>query len=130
MKKKILVAEDDADDQKFLYDFLQFRNDIDLLPIAENGVALVAQLEQLAPVELPDLIILDQNMPKRNGIQTLKLLKEDQRFHHLPVIIYSTYTDEELIKNAAAMGACHVVAKPASREGYDRMMNEVFKICI
>src|SRR5687767_8054066 len=96
-KKKILVAEDDADDQQFFYDFLEIRNDIVLLPIAENGVALMTQMEELEAEQLPHMIILDHNMPKRNGLQTLKLLKEDQRFRHIPVIIYSTYIDEALI---------------------------------
>ena len=131
MKRKILVAEDDADDQQFFYEFLKFRKDIDLLPIAENGVELVQVLEKInEPAALPDIIILDQNMPKRNGLQTLKLLKTDKRYAHIPVIIYSTYTDDSLKKNGTEMGACLVVPKPFTREGYDTMINELIRRCI
>ena len=80
LKRKILLAEDDEDDQDFFIDFLQSRKDIILMPIVENGIALVELLEQInSDEELPDYIILDQNMPKRNGLQTLQILKNASR---------------------------------------------------
>ncbi|MBD0332896.1 MAG: response regulator, partial [Chitinophagaceae bacterium] len=107
LKRRILLAEDDEDDQHFFNGFLQSRNDIILMSIVENGVLLIDLLESITDSEeLPDLIILDQNMPKKNGLQTLQFLKEDKRYSHIPVIIYSTYTDENLIKNGSELGAC------------------------
>ena len=130
-KRKILIAEDDADDQQFLHDFLKARADIILLPIATNGVELLHCLEQIQePAAFPDVIILDQNMPKKNGLQTLQHLKDDRRYAHIPVIIYSTYTDDQLIKNGEKYGACLVVPKPVSKEGYDLMITTVFDNCI
>jgi CheY-like chemotaxis protein len=130
LKKRILVAEDDEDDQHFLREFLQNRDDILLMPIADNGVVLMEQLEQSTDTEMPHCIIIDQNMPKRNGLQTLQLLKQTKRYAHIPVIIYSTYTDDSLIKKGAAMGACLVVAKPITKDGYDKMMNGIFAACM
>ena len=99
LKRKILLAEDDEDYKYFFMDFLQSRSDIILMPIVENGIALVELLEKLnTDDELPDFIILDQNMPKRNGLQTLQILKKQSRYAHIPVMIYSTYTDDQLIK--------------------------------
>jgi CheY-like chemotaxis protein len=131
LKKKILVAEDDEDDQHFLRVFLRDRQDIILLPIAENGIVLMKQLESMGNTEeMPDIIIIDQNMPKQNGLQTLQLLKHSSRYVHIPVIIYSTYTDETLVKNGSELGACQVVSKPVTKEGYDQMMDQIFEACI
>lgn len=130
LKRKVLLAEDDADDQRFFSEFLEDRDDIILLPIADNGEILFEILQHIDGTNLPDLIILDQNMPKRNGLQTLRLLKADSRYAHIPVSIYSTYTDEELIKKGFESGAFQVVSKPISKEGYHQMMNSLFKACV
>ena len=64
--RKLLLAEDDKDDQHLFNDYLQDRDDIVLMPIVENGVALFDLLDKIADHDgLPDLIILDQNMPKK-----------------------------------------------------------------
>src|SRR6476659_65838 len=98
--KKILLAEDDEDDRQFFYDFLQHRSDLVLLPAVENGVAVFDYLKKASNTNLPDVIILDQNMPKQNGLQTLALLKQTPAFAHIPVMIYSTYADELLVQKS------------------------------
>jgi CheY-like chemotaxis protein len=127
-KKRILLAEDDEDDQNFFSDCMKNRSDINLLAIADNGDEVVELL--IGIDELPDLIILDQNMPKRNGLETLKLLKNDSRYSHIPVIIYSTYTDQKLIEDGSEMGACMVVSKPITREEYAEMINTLIEVCM
>src|SRR6478672_5398443 len=95
---KILLAEDDMDDQRLFYEFLRDRSDIILMPFTENGEELILSLKEIKDTgQLPDLIILDQNMPKKNGIQTLQLLQNDNLYKGIPVVIYSTYADEFLI---------------------------------
>ena len=122
--KKILLAEDDVDDQKLFYDFLRHRQDIILMPVAENGVHLFDSLEKITSSDdLPDLIILDQNMPKKSGLQTLQLLKNTNRYAHIPVMVYSTYTDRQLIETSSEMGAFLVASKPVTKDGYDEMIN-------
>ena len=97
------------------------------MPIVENGIALVELLEKLnTDDELPDFIILDQNMPKRNGLQTLQILKKQSRYAHIPVMIYSTYTDDQLIKKGTELGASMVMTKPLTKEGYDELVNAFF----
>ena len=131
-KRTILVAEDDEDDQAFFTDFLKHRNDVLLLPIAEDGESLIHQLEQLYTTQnfLPDFIILDQNMPKRSGLQTLEYLKSHPQYTQIPVMLYSTYTNKELIQKGAALGACKVVPKPVSTEGYHQMIESLFAECL
>jgi CheY-like chemotaxis protein len=123
-RKKVLLAEDDLDDQNFFYDFLQHRVDIFIMDPVENGVELFCFLENSKENGgLPDLIILDQNMPKKNGLQTLQLLKATELYRHIPVMIYSTYTDEQLKRNSFQLGASAVVTKPTSKEEYNKMMD-------
>jgi len=127
--KKVLLAEDDLDDQKLFQEFLHHRTDVVLLPIAENGVTLLNMLEEIKPdVNLPDLIVLDQNMPKKSGVQTLQALKESSRYAHIPVVVYSTYSDQQLINTCQQMGAAVVTSKPLSQKGYNEMMDSFLNI--
>ncbi|MFL5808658.1 MAG: response regulator [Flavisolibacter sp.] len=129
LPKKVLLAEDDVDDQKLFYEFLRHRPDIILLPAAENGEDLLHSLKMIADDgHLPDLIILDQNMPKRNGVQTLQILKVDDRYRNIPVVIYSTYADKQLIEHASKNGAHKVAFKPITREEYHQMMDDLLKL--
>jgi len=126
--KKVLLAEDDMDDQKLFHDFLHHRSDIVLLCAVENGEELLNTLKTVDSEGLPDLIILDQNMPKRNGIQTLQVLKKEERFAEISVVIYSTHTDQQLVNEAIRNGASKVVSKPISKEGYGKMMDDLLKL--
>ena len=123
--KKILLAEDDMDDQKIFQEFLAHRTDIDLLPPAENGDEVFRLIEG---GHVPDIIILDQNMPKRNGLQTLQLLKETSAYTHIPVIIYSTYADGNLVQKSTDLGAAGVWSKPITQEGYNEMIDALLKM--
>lgn len=126
---KILLAEDDMDDQKIFLDFLTHHPDLIVMPIVENGEELLQCLNTIEDEALlPDLIILDQNMPKRNGLQTLEVLKKAERFSHIPVMVYSTYTDQQLISKASGMGAYKVVAKPFTKDGYLKMMEDFLQV--
>ncbi|MCU7549897.1 response regulator [Chitinophagaceae bacterium LB-8] len=130
LKTRILLAEDDLDDQEFFSDFMQDRDDVILMPIVENGESVIQLLDSIVNTdELPHIIVLDQNMPKMNGLQTLQHLKNSERYARIPVCIYSTYTDETLIKNGSALGACVVLSKPFSKEGYDQMIDTLCKAC-
>lgn len=122
--KRILLAEDDADDAQFFAAFITGRADVELLPVVENGEALLNYLESLdGDASLPDAIVLDQNMPKRNGLQTLRLLKQTDRYNHIPVMVYSTYADENLMNSSAAAGAAFVVPKPVDGDGYHKLID-------
>lgn len=123
--KKILLAEDDEDDRLLFYDFIKERDDMVLQHSTENGMEIIDYLEKIAdPSSFPDLIVLDQNMPKMNGYQTLYSLKSNSRYASIPVAIYTTYSDKKLIEDSYAAGALVVLEKPISPSGYHQMMNE------
>ena len=123
--KRILLVDDDPDDRELFVIFYAKRKDITLLPSVVNGVELVNYLQKLSSDhELPDLIVLDQNMPVMNGKQTLGFLKTSLRFSKIPAVIYSTYTDNNLINECTRLGAHMVAVKPIDNEGYQKMMDD------
>lgn len=121
--KKLLLAEDDEDDKQLFHDFLHHRSDLLLMPAAENGVALLETLDNIRDAkDLPDFIILDQNMPRKNGLQTLELLKSNKRYTHIPVMVYSSYADQHLVKTCTEKGASAVCSKPITYKEYNDMI--------
>ncbi|WP_276482664.1 response regulator [Paraflavitalea pollutisoli] len=124
--KTILLAEDDADDREMFADFLASRADVALASLAEDGVDLLHTLNKISHAgTLPDFVILDQNMPRQNGLQTLKELKELPAYQHIPVFIYSTYADKTLEAQCIQAGALGVFTKPYSFDGYDVMIDDM-----
>jgi CheY-like chemotaxis protein len=129
MRKKILLVEDDADDRLLFETFFADRTDISLLRPAINGLELMEYLMNVSnDSDLPDLIVLDQNMPKMNGKQTLSFLKSSPRYSKIPVVIYSTYTDNTLVVDCRKLGADLVVVKPIDDNGYQKMMDDFLRI--
>jgi CheY-like chemotaxis protein len=126
--KKILLAEDDPDDIGFFFQYLGNRADLHLLPPVENGEEVVDYLQKAHNGTFPDLIILDQNMPKCNGLQTLAIIKNNTQFENIPVFVYSTYTDAYLVKQSLQLGARSVLEKPVSVEGYHKMIDNILEL--
>jgi CheY-like chemotaxis protein len=126
MPLKILLAEDDLDDQNFFNDCIGQRDDLSLIAVVENGEQVLSFLKTAkGNKELPDLILLDQNMPRQNGQQTLKLLKANAAYGHIPVFIYSTHIDERIKDESVFYGATMVMQKPSSRKGYHEMLERM-----
>ena len=122
----ILLAEDDKDDQDFFFNFLRDRTDIKLLPAVENGEEVLAYLDR-EDSDLPTAIILDQNMPKMNGLQTLYSLRGNDRYADLLLVVYSTYADDNLINQSIAAGASMVLSKPTTAAGYHELIDRILE---
>ena len=128
-KRKILLAEDDIDDTFFFFDFLRHRPDLDLLPSVTNGVEVIDYLNSVRSAnDLPDVIILDQNMPKLSGKETLAFIKSNERYATVAVAIYSTYMGPQLTEECLKLGAALVEDKPVSGEGYNKLMDAILKV--
>lgn len=127
-KIRILLAEDDADDRDLFSLMFKPREDIHILPIQQDGEELIQYLDQLiARNELPDLIVLDFNMPRMNGKQVLQQLKSCEKSTAIPVIIYSTYADDAFAEECMRLGAALVQLKPYSLQEYDLMINKFLR---
>src|ERR1700761_5358345 len=126
--RKILLVDDDADDRQIFQEIL---NDIDPeagVVIAENGLEMVALLDKMADDDLPDMIILDQNMPKMTGKESLVFLKESPRYGHISTIVYSTYQVRDFYEECLDLGAQDVVAKPDTMQSYREMVEQFLMV--
>lgn len=84
------------------------------LRFADNGELAIEFLDKLNPEHLPSLIVMDLNMPRMNGRETLSFLKQHPVYNAIPVIIYSTsINDIERIK-CKEIGAAAYIIKPTT----------------
>lgn len=92
-KSLVLYADDDTDDIELVSEaFRDYSQNVDLLTF-EDGVALMEYISRYDPLQPdPCLFILDINMPRMNGKETLKQLKQMERFAQTPVVLFSTST--------------------------------------
>ena len=112
---KILLVDDDPEDRAIISDAMEMIHAGDVLCFAEYGVQALEILDQqYSDNQLPCLVVLDLNMPKMNGTQTLSVLKNSERFKDITVIIYSTSINPFEREKCLQLGAESYVAKPVS----------------
>ena len=123
----LLVDDNDDDDILIAQEALADARLIKIVGVARNGAEAMAYLRRehsFKDVQEPDMMLLDINMPKKNGIEVLQEIKADSALKHLPVIIYTTSQRDEDILRAYLAGACSYIPKPADfRELKDVMKN-------
>jgi CheY-like chemotaxis protein len=108
---KVIVAEDDPDDQFLIQEALKETGLRAQVTCVEDGEAL---LERLRHGDRPDLILLDLNMPRMDGRQTLRVLKQEPEFQNIPVFVFTTSTFREDIDYSYGNGAASFITKPSS----------------
>jgi CheY-like chemotaxis protein len=112
---KILVADDDADDRAILQDAMVELEAGQVLRFAQNGEDALRILgKEFNAGYKPALIILDLNMPKLNGTETLRHIKNDDRYKTVPVIIYSTSLNPMEKEKCMMLGAHSYITKPVT----------------
>ncbi len=108
---RLLLADDDIDDCVF------FKDALDGLPVSatlitvNDGVKLMTLLTSLAD-KLPDMLFMDLNMPRKTGYECLLEIKMNSHLKHLPVIIFSTSFNSEVIDLLYEKGAHYYIRKP------------------
>lgn len=116
----ILIAEDDADDRFLLQAAFEENGFKDKLHFVENGVEVLEYLNTHRNGSdgngLPRFILLDLNMPKKDGREVLKELKQDAELKKIPVVIFSTTNNEQEMRRCYELGANSYITKPNSFE--------------
>ena len=116
----ILIAEDDPDDRLLIKEALEEVKLSNPLHFVEDGIELLDYLKrqndfhELAGTTLPGLILLDLNMPRKNGIEALKEIKEDPELRKVPVVVFTTSKAEEDINKAYRLGVNSFITKPVN----------------
>ncbi len=120
-KVSILIAEDDSDDRFLLQTAFKEKGYTDKLDFVENGVELLDYLYDIhdkkgSNVSFPYLILLDLNMPKKDGREALKELKQHPVLKKIPIIVFTTTKSEAEVNRCYELGANTYIVKPVSFE--------------
>lgn len=127
--KLVLMADDDAEDCMFAELALN-----QALPQAAfcsvgDGVELMACLEERAGKgNLPDLILLDLNMPRLDGRKALVGIKSNPAFKHIPIIVLTTSAEQKDIELTLSTGAEKFFTKPALMDEWTEIMHSLAQV--
>ncbi|RIV26777.1 response regulator [Fibrisoma montanum] len=113
----ILIADDDVDDRMFIERALRQNGYTQEIQFVEDGEELMEYLHHTGRYnELnapwPNLLILDLNMPRKNGFQALEEIKEDPKLRRLPVVVMTTSSADEDVVKTYNLGVNSFVTKP------------------
>lgn len=126
----ILMVDDDAEDRLLLKDVFDDLGYSHCIHFEENGEEAIRYLQGCCDGgSLPRLIILDLNMPRLNGRQTLQYLKREPRFQDIAVIIYSTSLNPMERDECLALGAHSYIVKPATYNESVSIANTFYSFC-
>ena len=117
----IMLVDDDEDDQELFVEALKEIKGFSLYGIASDGLEAINKLEHQSTK--PDYIFMDINMPKMNGMQCLKELKQRFEVKDIPVFMLSSATDQSEL--ALATGASAFLKKSAD---YQTLHNDIEKV--
>lgn len=129
----ILIADDDPDDRLMIKEALSEKRPNNPLHFVEDGEELMDYLfhrgKYASPGNqpLPGLILLDLNMPKKDGREALREIKADPVLRRIPVVILTTSKMEEDIRRTYLMGVNSFVTKPVSFDALVDMMQTITK---
>jgi DNA-binding NtrC family response regulator len=124
--QSICMTDDDPDDCYLFETALKEVNETVKFTSFSSCDALLAYLR--SGNELPDLIILDMNMPGNGSYQCLLAIKKEARLWHIPVIIYSTSGTPSIEKKALECGAYKYLIKPALVERIENLVRGLLAI--
>jgi CheY-like chemotaxis protein len=122
--KKIVIADDDADDCLLFQDVLEDLNIKTDLVIIANGRQLLDYLFEKE--DMPELIFLDMNMPLIDGMEALIEIRKCARLQNVPIVIFSTSSHNQIVIDVYKAGANLFIRKPDSFEKMRKILNDVF----
>lgn len=126
----ILLVEDDPDDVAFVRRaFATVWADCQLHVVSNGEIALsfLRNEGEFADAPLPDLVLLDLNMPRKNGYEVLTDMKGDEALRHIPVIVLTTSSDRDSIMKAYQLHANSFITKPITAEQLNRIVELVIE---
>lgn len=125
--KNIFLADDDVDD-RFIFELAlnEICEDCQLT-MSTSGDELLGVLQQ-AMNQMPDIIFLDINMPRKSGIETLEEIRLNPRFNELPVIMYSTSSNPVYIELTRLAGALSYFIKPSDFTTLKKQLTKILTI--
>jgi CheY-like chemotaxis protein len=128
---KILLADDDLEDRFIMQDAFNAINLPEVPLLVEDGEKVLEYLENMYNTgNLPSLVVLDLNMPRLSGTQTLRELKSIDRYKDIPVIIFSSSLNVIEMHECRQLGALSYMVKPFTYEEYLLSAQHFYDFCL
>lgn len=109
MKRHLMLIDDDIDEFDFITCLLEEMPSLKV-SYACNGSSALKQMSD----DVPDVVLLDMNMPAMNGLECLKKIKTSAKLHSIPVYMYSNCRTANFITEAKELGATDCFKKPTT----------------
>ncbi len=122
-QKLILYADDDVDDRTWVADAWKTLGRPIQIDFVENGREVLAYLTEISM--LPQLIVLDLNMPEMDGRQTLLQLKSTPKLKHIPVAIVTTSANKMDQEACSRLGASAYLIKPNTHHEWQNILRQL-----
>jgi len=123
----ILLADDDTDDCIFFKEALAGFSLHTSLTSVHNGEQLMELLTKKTST-LPHVLFLDLNMPRKNGFECLSEIKVNNELNGLPVIIFSTSMEQEVVNLLYKNGAQYYIRKPAEFSSFKKIIQQTLTL--
>ena len=124
----ILLAEDSVGDVRLTREALKDAKVLNTLHVARDGAEAMDFLHRRnghADAPRPDLILLDLNMPRMNGREALKAIKEDPELSRIPVVVLTTSENEKDILESYSLHANCYITKPVDMEQFNTVVRSI-----
>ena len=126
----ILIVEDNATDVMIMREAFSSSKLNATLHVASNGedaMKFLRRVSEHAAAPRPDLILLDLNMPRKNGHEVLEELKSDKLLLRIPVVVLTTSQAEDDVSRAYAAHANCYIRKPLDFESFEELMRGILQ---
>jgi CheY-like chemotaxis protein len=129
----VLMADDDEDDQMFAQDAFEESGLPHNLDFVNDGEALIVHLNHCLESDepghtlLPDLILLDLNMPRKDGREALREIKANPKLRHIPVVVLTTSSSDGDVYRSYDIGANSYITKPVTFDALVDVLNTLGK---
>lgn len=131
MKEKqvldILLVDDSENDIMIIKDAFEQAKILNIVDVVNDGNQALDYLYKrgdFQEAKTPGLVLLDINMPKKNGFEVLEDLKSDDKLKSIPIVMLTTSTRDEDIVKSYSYGACSYVTKPVQFQELQKIVQQ------
>jgi len=126
---RVLLVEDSPSDIWLVKEALRLSQFPVQVTIARDGIEATEYLHRAekGAADWPDLVLLDLNLPRKNGREVLTEVKASPSLHSIPIVVLTSSNAEDDMRHAYALSACSFITKPSSLPAYVDMVRGMEK---